>query len=539
MVEFARLWALGLGLLGLGAFGPAWAFAAPADDIAAGVSWLHSFEYERALAAFERAEKAEPRTLMAYWGQALCYEQLLWGNENVEEARRILGRARAAGVVERASAKERAWLAAIEPLFGDGDRPSRVTTFAAAMAALATKYPDDPDIASFHGLAILATRSRGLAGAHHAGEQEQPALIGSAEQDRAAGIFNRVLARHPKHPGALHYLIHTWDDPANAHKALEAARVYPSVAPESSHARHMPAHVFVQLGMWPEAIASDEAAAAAAEAKVKQDSLPVTAHDFHPLTWLVYEYLQANRFDDARRAVEPLRAAADATRDPRLLSLAATLRTRIAIESERWNVLAGPGYVNYEELFGVGYSAAQRHGNEVPFDPADAALAERARARLAEMATLPRYAERRVLLEIMAMQIGAAMRARSGDEEGALSLLADATRAELTLPPGIGPPALIKPAQEQYAEALVRAGRVEEAVAQFEAALKRAPNRRLLVAGLDIARRRGQLSTTRAWPVGGAVVAIVLALVAVRRRRASRAHAAAASRPKSKRVKSA
>src|SRR5919107_1791315 len=301
---------------------------AAADQIGEGMSWLHSFEYERALSAFERAEQADPRAAMAYWGQAMCYEQLLWGNENVEEARRILARARANGAIQRATALERAWLATLEPLFGEGDRPSRLAGFAAAMGKLASDHPSDPDVAAFHGLSLLATRARGLAGSAH-GDHAQPQLVGSVEQAQAAEIFQRILRAHPKHPGALHYLIHAFDDPANAHKALEAAKVYPSVPPESSHARHMPAHVFMQLGMWPEAIRSDEAAARAAEAKVAADKLPVTAQDFHPLSWLVYEYAQAGRFDDARRAVERVRQPAEATQDPRLLSLLATLRSRL------------------------------------------------------------------------------------------------------------------------------------------------------------------------------------------------------------------
>jgi len=499
---FVGLWALNLVL------------AAPADEIATGIGWLHSFEYERALASFERAEKSDPGAALAYWGQAMCYEQLLWGNENVEEARAILARAKASGAIASASARERAWLSSLDPLFGEGDRPARLAAFAAAMGKVAADYPDDPDAASFHGLAILATRSRGLAG-HHVGDVEQPQLVGSAEQDQAAKIFARVLEKHPRHPGALHYLIHTWDDPANAHKALNAARQYPTVAPESSHARHMPAHVFVQLGMWPEAIASDEAAVAAAEAKVKADNLPVTAQDFHPLSWLVYEYTQANRFDDARRVLAPLRAAAEATKDPRLLSLTGTLRTRIAIESGNWVELHGPNFVNYEELFGVGFSAAQR---------GDTALAERARVRLAEMAQLPRYAERRPLLEIMALQIGAVLRAKGDDVDGAVALLADATKAERALPASIGPPPLMKPAQEQYAELLLQVGRTRDAVTQFEGVLERARNRRLSVAGLERARGlrtrgTGKTSKTVAGSVSGLVL-VVLLVVATRRRRA-------------------
>ena len=494
------------------ATGPA---PASATHVAEGISWLHSFEYERALAAFERAEQADPRAAMAYWGQAMCYEQLLWGNENVEEAQRILARARASGALARAGERDRAWIATLEPLFGTGDRPSRLSGYASAMAALAAKYPEDPDAASFHGLALLATRTRGLAGAHPSAHTDHAAvqLVGSAEQQQAAGIFARVIEKHPKHPGALHYLIHTWDDPANAHKALDAARAYPSVAPESSHARHMPAHVFMQLGMWPEAIASDEAAAAAAEARVAADKLPVTAQDFHPLSWLVYEYLQAGRDGDARSTLEKLRGPAQATQDPRLLSMLGTLRARVAVETGAWAELANPNFVNYEELFGVAFAAAHR---------GDTPLAERGRLRLSELAKQPRYAERRVLLEIMALQVGAVLRARSDDVEGALGLLADAAKAEQALPAAIGPPALIKPAQEQYAELLLTAGRPEEAVAQFEGTLARMRNRRASLAGLERARAAtsnagGAATKTVAGGAGGLMILLIL-LMARRRR---------------------
>jgi tetratricopeptide (TPR) repeat protein len=488
----------------------------PASDVAEGLSWLHSFEYERALAAFERAEKADRGSVMACWGQAMCYQQLLWGNENVEEARAILGRLRRSGAVARATAQEREWIATLDVLFGAGDRSTRLGAFAAAMASLAANYPADPDVAAFHGLALMATRARGLAGAHHAGERETPQLAGSREQEQAAQIFMTILREHPKHPGALHYLIHAWDDPQNAQKAVEEARLYATLVPESSHARHMPAHVFMQLGLWTEAIASDAAAAAAAEARVATDRLPVTAADFHPLSWLVYEYAQAGRFADAHAALSRLQTPAEATRDPRLLSLLATLRSRLAIEEQNWTAVRGPGFINYDELFAVGFSAAQR---------GDAGLAERARIRLGELSQQPRYADRRRLLEIMAMQVGAVIRSSSNDHQGALALLAEATAAERALPASIGPPALIKPAQEQYAELLLQRGRAPEAAAQFEGALERAKNRRLSAQGLERARAltsQNGAGTSRRGAVagGGGVLLLLILLIAARRRHA-------------------
>ncbi len=198
-------------------------------------------------------------------------------------------------------------------------------------------------------------------------------------------------------------------------------------------------------------------------------------------------------------------------RIPRLLSLVATLRSRLAIEEGNWTALPGPDFVNYDELFAIAFSAARR---------GDTGLADRARIRLAALAAQPRYAARRALLDIMTLQIGAAIRARNGDVDGALALLAEAVGKERGLPRSIGPPALIKPAQEQHAEMLLEAGRPSEAIAQFEGALERARNRRLSREGLERARSAAtstatgsELSGSVAGVAGGLMLLVVVFLV--------------------------
>ena len=147
--------------------------------------------------------------------------------------------------------------------------PAAARGYADAMGTLYARNPEDPDVASFYALALLGTMSRSLIGYVDSHEGHSASLAGSETQRRVAEILERVLSAHPQHPGALHYLLHTYDDPAHARLALPAARTYATVAPESSHARHMPAHIFVQLGMWQEAAATDRAAFAASDTWVK------------------------------------------------------------------------------------------------------------------------------------------------------------------------------------------------------------------------------------------------------------------------------
>src|SRR5262249_39647286 len=162
--------------------------------------------------------------------------------------------------------------------------------YAEAMGRLAAAHPDDLEARTFHALALMGTavRSPALFGSRD-DDLHQHALVGSEVQKQAAAILEGVLKVDPEHPGALHYLIHDYADPEHARLALPAARAYARVAPESSHALHMPAHVFLQLGMWAEAAASDEASYRASEAWAARKKLGVGMHDYHSLSWLLYE----------------------------------------------------------------------------------------------------------------------------------------------------------------------------------------------------------------------------------------------------------
>ena len=226
-----------------------------------GVAALHNFEYEEANAAFVKAQRIDPVFAMAYWGEAMTYHQTLWRNEDVAAGQRILTRlAPSAGAraAKAGSDRERGFLGAVETLFGPGDGTARRGAYAKTMAGMYGRWPDDPEVATFYALALLGTMSRGLAGAMDAQEGHSAGLAGSETQARVTAILEKVLRAYPNHPGALHYLLHNNDDPEHARLAMAAARTYAKVAPASSHALHMPSHIFLQLGLWRDAALSDQ-----------------------------------------------------------------------------------------------------------------------------------------------------------------------------------------------------------------------------------------------------------------------------------------
>jgi tetratricopeptide (TPR) repeat protein len=304
-------------------------------------------------------------------------------------------------------------------------------------------------------------------------------------------ILEKVLRSHPKHPGALHYLLHNNDDPAHAHLALPAARTYAQVAPASSHARHMPAHIFLQLGMWRDASLSDQAAYAASDTWVKARGLPLTVRSYHALSWLQYELLQLGRHREARDTLAQIEPVVKASRDLSLVSELASMRARYLVETRQWDLLARErNFGNVNELFAIGISAA-RSGNSAAAELSRQALAERSRAE--------QEGDMRPVIAIMEREIAALIELGAGRRDRAVEILRAAAQAEQLLPAPLGLPKPIKPAPELLGEVLIEIGRPREALAPFQQALRRNANRSLSVLGLArAAQASGDIATARA-----------------------------------------
>jgi hypothetical protein len=202
-----------------------------------------------------------------------------------------------------ASAREKLYLAAVAALYKDagaGTKSARDRNYRDAMAAAYAQYPDN-ETALFYGLSILGSIPEGT----HGFEQ----------QEQAAKLFEAAYARHPDHPGVLHYLIHAYDDPVHAQQGLRVARAYAQAAPAVPHALHMPSHIFTRLGYWEESAASNLKGWEASETDVKRAGESGAYQDFHNLTYLEYAYLQLGRFRDAQHTVDIIAAQYQALPD--------------------------------------------------------------------------------------------------------------------------------------------------------------------------------------------------------------------------------
>ena len=238
----------------------------------------------------------------------------------------------------------------------------------------------------------------------------------------------------------------------------------------------MPAHIFVQLGLWRDAALSDRAAFAASEAWVARKHLGAALRNYHALSWLAYELLQQGRYKEAWAAIGDIAPVVKASGQVTLLSDMSSMRARHVIETADWSLMARESnFGNADELCAIGISAARTR---------NADLAERARAALAESARDPRQGDLRPAIALMERQVAAVMARVAGRGDEAVAILRAAAQSESQLPLPLGLPEPIKPSPELLGEVLIELGRPAEAAGFFEQALRRNANRSLSVLGL-------------------------------------------------------
>ena len=493
-----------------------------------GVLLLHSFEYEDSKDAFVEAQKAAPDFAMAYWGEAMTYNHPLWAQTAPESAREALGRlasSREQRLAKAANDKERDWLRSVETLYGEGEKLARDTGYAAEMRRMYDKYPDDLEVKAFYALALLGTS--------HGGRDIVTYM-------RAAAVVEDVARANPQHPGAVHYLIHAYDDPAHAPLGLRYAEAYAKIAPSASHALHMPSHIYFALGMWDRAAEMNERSARAADERVARKGLAVDERGFHALLWLEYSYLQQGRYGDARSVHGQIETAAAESGSVRTRSHQALARAMWLIETRRWMDARGGVFpdglgagATAADLFAVGMGAI-RSGNRMagsdalqrmallagdgdrpvrsvttakptpapkpgvqrpgvapiptprPALPTPAELIAAQGASLQPAGGMPAAGagnDKRVAA-IMAQQLEAVLIFSEGRRDEGLVLARQAAVVEEGLSFEFGPPLPVKPAHELVGDLLMDLRRPGEAVTAYEMSLKRAPGRALSLLGL-------------------------------------------------------
>ncbi|GMV07077.1 MAG: hypothetical protein AMXMBFR53_33520 [Gemmatimonadota bacterium] len=443
-------------------------------DFTRGVLLLHSFEFEDAALAFRRAQDVDPDFALAYWGEAMSYNHPLWQQQDGEAARAALARyapTPEARARKAPTERERGYLEAVDVLYGSGSKARRDRAYMDAMAALAARHPDDMEARAFHALAILGSTD---------------GVRDFATYMKAAAVAQPVFDANPDHPGAAHYLIHSFDDPVHAPLGLPAARAYSEIAPGAAHAQHMTSHIFVALGLWDDVVAANVRARDVQDARLAELGRPANACG-HYTSWLHYGWLMRGDRRDADRGMDACLERARAGGAPSEEAYYATMRARHVLDTRDWAqadrldaTVAAEGTARLMVDFVTAYAALERGDRGT----AAALLA-------AHQEALARSGDAQPRLRIQVLELRALTALKDGRGDEAVALLGEACALEEALPFEFGPPASLKPPHEMLGEALLALDRHSDAAYAFEASLARTPGRVPSLEGLARAKQDG------------------------------------------------
>lgn len=474
--------------------------AAAQEPFLRGLALLHNFEYPTAAAAFREAQALDPSFAMAYWGEAMTYTHPVWFQQDADAARAVLQRLGATPADRLAKAKterERDYLRTLDVLYGEGSKNARDVLYSDAMAALHARYPDDVDATAFYALSLLGTAHEGRDFAIYM---------------RAAALLEEVFPTHMHHPGVLHYLIHSYDDPTHAPLGMRAARLYGAVAPEAGHALHMTSHIFIALGMWDDVIDANRRAIRVVNRQRLAQNKPAADCGHYP-TWLHYALLQKGSDVEARKSLDGCRASAftdtfipggpGETPQYRLEEFA-TMRAHhvasggalMAADAVTIPATEKAPAAEFTLAYGDMLAAAQRK-DVAALNAASARLRALQKDALAAAdAGTAANPTVRISAEVMvreadALQLiaGATPGTLDAKRAQALKILEAASQAERSMPVEFGPPVVPKPATELFADQLLAAGRAVDAVAAYQTVLVRTPGRKTALEGLLLAQK--------------------------------------------------
>jgi hypothetical protein len=437
------------------------------------VALLHSFQFSQAINGFNAALKADSGCGVAYWGIALSQ----WSNpfaaglkaaSQLEEGRRATEKGL---VIEAKTEREASYVKAVSKLYTDFEKTpqrTRLLAYRDAMADVAARYPQDPEASVFYALALAAS--------------EEPTDKTYASRLKAGAILEALFAKEPEHPGLAHYIIHTYDVPPLAGRALLAAQRYSKIAPDAPHALHMPSHTFTRVGYWQDSIDGNLAAAAAARREGQ------TAEELHALDYQAYAYLQTAQDEAARRLVESL-PEIDSRFDPKKVvsgaappsagyfALAA-IPARYALERRDWQAAAklevretSVPYTDAMTHFARGLAAAHL-GDKQTARASEDALAG-IHKRLVQ-ANEPYWAQQ---VEIQRRAVTAWLALAEAHADDALREMRAAAELEDGTEKSAVTPGPLTPARELLGEMLLQMNQPGPALEQFEATLRREPNR--------------------------------------------------------------
>ncbi len=433
------------------------------------VAMLHSFWMSEARSTFESAAAADPTCGVAYWGVALThFGNPFGGGPGAEGNAAGLAAAQKAVTIGGRNARDQGYIDAAMALYRDHatvDNRTRMRAYQAALGKLNELDPRDNETATFLGIWMVANAP--------------PTDLTFAQQKKAAEILNRLFEQQPNHPGLAHYIIHAFDSPPLAPLALSAARRYAEIAPDAPHAQHMPSHTFTRLGYWDESIKTNRRSA---------DLEPTPGAKSHASDYMVYAYLQKGMDDAARAVFMDIGINPTGVSGTGAVALgnynAVAMPARYALERDDWAAAAELAVVEDQPAFVQAVSRFARalgHARLGHVAPARAEI--EAMNKLVGVLTERKDPYWPIVVDAQRMAAEAWVLHAEGKHAEAMALAAQAADKEETVEKHPVTPGPLIPARELQGDILMVHKKPAEALAAYEATLKKEPNRLRTLAG--------------------------------------------------------
>ncbi|MBA5861733.1 MAG: hypothetical protein GDA65_03335 [Nitrospira sp. CR1.1] len=452
-----------------------------------GLRLVYAFNHEEAIAAFTEASRLDPDAPMPYWGVALSL------GPNINAAMDPKSESRAVEAVQKATVRlahatprEQAYVEALAARYSvkkSANRKAKDEAYAKAMRRLAREYPEDADAMTLFAEALMVLRPWDY---WRADGRPQPGT------EDIVTTLEAALQHHPDHPGACHYYIHAVEASQDPQRGLPCAKRLPSLMPGAGHLVHMPAHIYMRVGLYREASERNATAATVDHEYLLRHPLEGNyasgyyAHNLHFLNAsLTMEGRSAEALQAARDLLSKI-SVDEIVKEPSLEWYAPTLLLTMARFGQWGELIRQPpppkalryttGIWHY--VRGLAFAATTRFGSaEGELSNLRKSLKVMARAKTAEAKinhTLLKIAER-----VLAGEIAA----RKGHFEAGIQALRDALHLEATVPYS-EPPFWFQPVRHNLGAVLLLAGHASEAESVYREDLRLNPENGWALHGL-------------------------------------------------------
>lgn len=453
------------------------------DDVDRALGMLHHMMYVIARESFINITEVDPNCAMAYWGVSTTLFQPIWGTRPSDDDLQYGWETISKAIDLAESEREKLFIESTAEFFrepGTADFRTRIDRWVTGVEKAYNAFPDDPDIASFYALTKMT--------------EAQFTDNRSPLYDEAERILRKVFEHNPEHPGGIHYSIHATDVDGRAENALDIVEAYTNIAPQVPHALHMPSHIYVRLGDWPQVISWNQQSANAALNHPLNGA--ESHHYIHAIDYLVYAYLQRGEDEKAENIY---RNALTKHRHQQSFVSAfhlAAIPARLAVEQRDWERALNleprtPDYLPWDASpwaegltwYAKGLGAVQSG------DIQSAQEAERRMGELRDIADQRGDDNMVAYIETERLVLAGRIALKEGDEERAIDLTQKAAELEGSVEKHPVTPGALQPPREALGDLFMDLNRPDDALKAYDSSNDIWPGRLNTLMGAALAAK--------------------------------------------------